>query len=233
MRVLLIEDDRSAARAVELMLKAQGVRVEIADCGEAGVELGEVYDYDLILLDLNLPDMNGIEVLRELRRGRVGTPVMIVSATAEVDAKVKAFAGGADDYMVKPLHKDELIARLRAVVRRSQGHAQSIIKVGDIEINMDAKMVHVSGRHVHVTGREYQILELLALRKGKTLSKEVFLDNLYGGMDEPGAKIIDVFICKLRKKLSIATDGKHNIETVWGGGYALREPGDLLMQSAA
>ena len=233
MRVLLIEDDRAAARSVELMLKAQGVRVEIADCGETGIELGEVYDYDLILLDLNLPDMPGVEVLRELRRSKVATPVMILSGSAEVEAKVKAFAGGADDYMVKPLHKDELIARLRAVVRRSQGHAQSIIKVGDIEINMDAKVVHVNGRHVHLTGREYQILELLALRKGKTLTKDVFLDNLYGGMDEPGAKIIDVFICKLRKKLSIATDGKHNIETVWGGGYALREPGDLLLQSAA
>lgn len=233
MRVLLIEDDRAAARSVELMLKAQGVRVEFAECGETGIELGEVYDYDLILLDLNLPDMTGVEVLRELRRGRVATPVMIVSGSAEVEAKVKAFAGGADDYMVKPLHKDELVARLRAVVRRSQGHAQSIIKVGDIEINMDAKVVHVNGRHVHLTGREYQILELLALRKGKTLTKDIFLDNLYGGLDEPGAKIIDVFICKLRKKLANASDGKHHIETVWGGGYALREPGDLLMQSAA
>ncbi|MBI1199848.1 MAG: response regulator [Phenylobacterium sp.] len=233
MRVLLVEDDRTTARSIELMLQASGFVVEKADRGEDGVDLGEVYDYDLILLDLNLPDMSGLDVLRALRRGKVGTPIIILSGTAEIAAKVKALSLGADDYMTKPFHKDELIARLRAVIRRSQGHAESKITIGDMIIDLDAKMVLVNGQRVHLTGREYQTLELLALRKGKTLTKDVFLSSLYGGIDEPGAKIVDVFICKLRKKLAPFTDGRHVIETVWGGGYALREATDPPVSTAA
>jgi two-component system cell cycle response regulator CtrA len=149
---------------------------------------------------------------------------MILSGTGEIDTKVKGFGGGADDYMTKPFHKDELVARIHAVVRRSKGHAQSVIKTGDVTVNLDAKTVEVNGHRVHLTGKEYQMLELLSLRKGTTLTKEMFLNHLYGGMDEPELKIIDVFICKLRKKLASATHGKHYIETVWGRGYVLRDP---------
>jgi two-component system cell cycle response regulator CtrA len=223
MRVLLIEDDRMMARSIELMLAASGFIVEKADTGEDGIDLGEVYDYDCIVLDLSLPDMGGLDVLRTLRRGKTVTPIMVLSGTAEIASKIKALSLGADDYMTKPFHKDELVARLRAVIRRSKGHAQSQIVIGDMSIDLDAKMVHVNGVRIHLTGREYQTLELLALRKGKTLTKDIFLSSLYGGMDEPGAKIVDVFICKLRKKLAPATDGRHVIETVWGGGYVLRE----------
>ena len=141
-------------------------------------------------------------------------------------------SAGADDYVAKPFHKDELTARLRAVIRRSVGHADSVITVGDISLNIDAKVVHVCGQRVHLTGREYQTLELLALRRGKILKKDVFLNNLYGGMDEPGGKIIDVFICKLRQKLATASDRQH-IETVWGGGYVMRDPDDVLSSRAA
>jgi two-component system cell cycle response regulator CtrA len=223
MRVLLIEDDRMMARSMELMLQAGGFVVENTGTGEDGVDLSEVYEYDVIVLDLNLPDMSGLDVLRSVRRGRNPTPVMVVSGTQEIESKIKALSLGADDYLTKPFHKDELIARLRAVIRRTKGHAQSLITIGDMVIDLDAKVVHVNGQRVHLTGREYQTLELLALRKGKTLTKEVFLSSLYGGQDEPGAKIVDVFICKLRKKLAPATDGRHVIETVWGGGYMLRE----------
>jgi two-component system cell cycle response regulator CtrA len=215
------------------MLGAGGFIVEKADRGEDGVDLGEVYDYDCILLDLNLPDMSGLDVLRTLRRGKVATPVVILSGTAEIDQKVKALSLGADDYMTKPFHKDELIARLRSVIRRSKGHAASEITIGDMTIDLDAKIVHVNGVRIHLTGREYQTLELMALRKGKTLTKDIFLSSLYGGMDEPGAKIVDVFICKLRKKLAPATDGRHVIETVWGGGYVLREADDPRAATAA
>ncbi|MFZ5721157.1 MAG: response regulator transcription factor [Pseudomonadota bacterium] len=233
MRVLLIEDDRMMARSIELMLAAGGFIVEKTDSGEDGVDLSEVYDYDLIVLDLSLPDMSGLDVLRTLRRGRNGTPILVLSATSEIDAKVKALSLGADDYMTKPFHKDELIARLRAVIRRSQGHAQSVITIGDMVIDLDSKMVHVNGQRIHLTGREYQTLELLALRKGKTLTKDVFLSGLYGGVDEPGSKIVDVFICKLRKKLAPTTDGRHIIETVWGGGYCLRETAETAGRTAA
>jgi two-component system cell cycle response regulator CtrA len=201
--------------------------------GEEGVDLGKIYDYDLILLDLNLPDMSGMDVLRQLRLARINTPIMILSGSAEIDTKVKTFGGGADDYLTKPFHKDELVARIHAVVRRSKGHAQSVINTGDITVNLDAKTVEVGGSRVHLTGKEYQMLELLSLRKGTTLTKEMFLNHLYGGMDEPELKIIDVFICKLRKKLAAATHGAHYIETVWGRGYVLRDPHESSAVSAA
>jgi two-component system cell cycle response regulator CtrA len=233
MRVLLIEDDSSTAQSIELMLKSEGFNVYTTDLGEEGVDLGKLYDYDIILLDLNLPDMPGYEVLKMLRVAKIGTPVLILSGTADIDAKVRGFGSGADDYMTKPFHKDELIARINAIVRRSKGHSQSVIKTGDITVNLDAKTCEVEGQRVHLTGKEYQMLELLSLRKGTTLTKEMFLNHLYGGMDEPELKIIDVFICKLRKKLAAATDGQHYIETVWGRGYVLRDPDEARATAAA
>ncbi|HEX5264145.1 MAG TPA: response regulator transcription factor [Phenylobacterium sp.] len=232
MRVLLIEDDRSTARSVQLLLTAEKFNVEIAAEGEEGLELAQTYDYDVILLDLNLQDMSGMDVLRGLRRAGGKTPVVMLTGSTDVGVKVRAFSGGADDYIVKPFHKDEMVARLRAVIRRSSGHADSTITIGDITINLDARLVHVNGHRVHLTGKEYQTLELLALRRGKTLHKDVFLTSLYGGMDEPGGKIIDVFICKLRQKLASATSRQH-IETVWGGGYVMRDPDEIGARPAA
>jgi two-component system cell cycle response regulator CtrA len=225
MNILIVEDDATTARTLSLLLQSEGFQTFTADLGEEGVDLGKVYDYDLILLDLNLPDMSGMDVLRQLRLGKINTPVMILSGSSEIETKVKTFTVGADDYLTKPFHKDELIARVQAVVRRSKGHAQSVIKTGDIVVNLDDKSVEVNGVRVHLTGKEYQMLELLSLRKGSTLTKEMFLNHLYGGMDEPELKIIDVFICKLRKKLVAVTNGQNYIETVWGRGYVLREPG--------
>ncbi|HEY5083428.1 MAG TPA: response regulator transcription factor [Rhizomicrobium sp.] len=226
MRVLLIEDDSSMARSIELMLRSEGLNVYTTDLGEEGIDLGKLYDYDIIVLDLQLPDMSGFEVLKALRVAKVQTPVLILSGNAIVEAKVKALGFGADDYMTKPFHKDELVARIQAVVRRSKGHSQSVIITGKLTVNLDAKTVEVDSQRVHLTGKEYQMLELLSLRKGTTLTKEMFLNHLYGGMDEPELKIIDVFICKLRKKLAAAIDGDNYIETVWGRGYVLRDPQD-------
>jgi two-component system cell cycle response regulator CtrA len=170
--------------------------------------------------------MSGFEVLRSLRVSKVKTPTLILSGLAGIEDKVKGFGFGADDYMTKPFHKDELVARIHAIVRRSKGHAQSVVQSGDLLVNLDAKTTEVNGTRVYLTGKEYQVLELLSLRKGMTISKEMFLNHLYGGMDEPELKIIDVFICKLRKKLATASGGKDYIETVWGRGYMLREPTD-------
>jgi two-component system cell cycle response regulator CtrA len=224
MRVLLIEDDSATAQSIELMLKTESFNIYTTDLGEEGVDLGKLYDYDIILLDLNLPDMSGYEVLRTLRVARVKTPILILSGLAGIEDKVRGLGFGADDYLTKPFHKDELIARIQAIVRRSKGHAQSVIETGELLVNLDQKTVEVEGQRVHLTGKEYQMLELLSLRKGTTLTKEMFLNHLYGGMDEPELKIIDVFICKLRKKLAQATKGDHFIETVWGRGYVLRDP---------
>lgn len=224
MRVLLVEDDPATSRSIELMLSHANFNVYCTDMGEDAVELGKLYDYDLILLDLNLPDMTGLDVLRQIRVARVSTPILILTGEDNTDTKLKGFGSGADDYLTKPFHREELVARIHAIIRRSQGHAQSVIQTGQIAVNLDAKTVEAGGRPVHLTGKEYQILELLSLRKGTTLTKEMFLNHLYGGMDEPELKIIDVFICKLRKKLAEATNGDNYIETVWGRGYVLRDP---------
>ena len=226
MRVLLIEDDSATARSVSLMLKSAGFNVYTTDLGEEGIDLSKIYDYDIILLDLNLPDMSGFEVLRSLRLSRVKTPTLILSGLAGIEDKVKGFGFGADDYMTKPFHKDELVARIHAIVRRSKGHAQSVVQSSDLVVNLDTKTTEVNGARVYLTGKEYQMLELLSLRKGMTISKEMFLNHLYGGMDEPELKIIDVFMCKLRKKLATASGGKNYIETVWGRGYVMRQPTD-------
>jgi len=233
MRVLMVEDDSATAQSIELMLKAEGFNVYQTDLGQEGGELAKLYDYDIILLDLNLPDMSGYQVLRTLRISRIKTPILILTGLGGIDDKVRGLGFGADDYMTKPFHKDELIARIHALVRRSKGHAQSVITVGDLVVNLDAKTVQISGERLYFTAKEYTILELLALRKGTIITKEMFLNHLYGGLDEPGEKIIDVFICKLRRKLSNASHGVNYIETMWGRGFMLREPDETETKISA
>lgn len=224
MRVLLVEDDSSTAKTVELALRAEGFVVDTTDMGEDGIEIGRLYDYDIIILDLMLPDMDGYEVLRRLRASHISTPILILSGLNEISDKVKGLGFGADDYLTKPFNKNELTARVQAIIRRSKGHAESIVRTGRMVVNLQAHTVEIDGKPLRLTGKEYAILELLSLRKGATLTKEMFLNHLYGGMDEPELKIIDVFVCKLRKKISDALDGDNYIETVWGRGYVLRDP---------
>src|SRR6478736_423966 len=224
MRVLLVEDDSATAASIELMLKKESFIIDTTDLGEDGLEIGKLYDYDIIILDLMLPDIDGYEVLRRLRAARVRTPILILSGLGELDHKLKGLGFGADDFLTKPFDRRELIARIQAIVRRSKGHSESTIRTGKLIVNLDSRIVTVDDHPLHLTAKEYGILELLSLRKGTTLTKEMFLNHLYGGMDEPELKIIDVFVCKLRKKLSEATGGKHDIETVWGRGYVLRDP---------
>ncbi len=224
MRVLLVEDDTATAQSIEIMLRSESYVCDSTDMGEDGLEIGKLYDYDIIVLDLMLPDMDGYEVLRRLRAARVKTPILILSGLNGLDDKIKGLGVGADDYLTKPFDKRELIARIQAIVRRSKGHSDSVIQTGKLTVNLDTRTVEVNKQPLHLTGKEYGILELLSLRKGTTLTKEMFLNHLYGGMDEPELKIIDVFVCKLRKKLSAATTGENYIETVWGRGYVLRDP---------
>jgi len=226
MRALLIEDDIATAQSIELMLKSESINVYTSYVGEEGIDLGKLYDYDIILLDLNLPDMSGFEVLRTLRVSKVKTPILVLSGLAGIEGKCKALDLGADDYMTKPFHKDELVARIHAIVHRCQGHAQSVIQIGELVLNLDTKTIEICGARVNFTGKEYKMLELLMLHKDRPVTKEMFLNHLYGGMDEPEAKIVDVFICKMRKKLTNASSGKNFIETIWGRGYVLREPND-------
>jgi len=233
MRVLLIEDDSVTTRSIELMFRSESFDACVSHVGAEGSDLAKLYDYDIILLDLVLADMSGYEVLRTLRVAKIKTPILVLSGLAATKDKVKAFGLGADDYMTKPFHKDELIARIRAVVRRSQGYALSVVQSGDLTVNLDHRTVEVDGTRVNLTTTEYRILEHLSLRKGTPLTKEMILHQLYGGIDEPANKIIDVFICKLRKKLALASAGKNYIETIWGRGYALRQTSEDELEAFA
>ncbi len=223
MRILLIEDDSATAKSLTNTLKSEGFVVDCTDLGEDGLEIGKLYEYDLIVLDLMLPDMDGFELLRRLRAAQVKTPVLVLSGLSDTEDKVKGFGFGADDYLTKPFSKSELLARVHAIVRRSRGHSDSVIRAGRLVISLQNRTACVDNVIVNLTGKEYAILELLALRKGATLTKEMFLNHLYGGMDEPELKIIDVFICKLRRKLGEALGDDSIIETVWGRGYVLRD----------
>ncbi len=224
MRILLIEDDGAMARGVKLMLTRAGFDVDVAGLGEDGVTLGLEGRYQIAILDLQLPDMSGLDVLKTLRAAKVDMPVLILSGGASLDAKVNALKAGADDYLTKPFHEDELIARIHAVLRRSETHADCVVTTGKLTVNLAAKTAEACGTAIGLTTKEYELLEFLSLRKGITLTKCAILARLYGGRDEPEQKIIDVFICKLRKKLAAANNGEHYIKTVWGRGYELHDP---------
>jgi two-component system, cell cycle response regulator CtrA len=223
MRVLLVEDDTSTARSIELALASEGIICDTCELGQEGLEVGKLYDYDLIILDLILPDIDGYEVLLRLRSAKIKIPVLILSGLSGADQKIKGLGFGADDYLTKPFNRGELIARIQAIVRRSKGHSESVLRFDKVTVNLDTRIVEVDSTPVHLTSKEYAILELLAMRRGTVLTKEMFLNHLYGGIDEPELKIIDVFVCKLRKKLSDASNGTNYIETVWGRGYMLKE----------
>lgn len=227
MRILLIEDEALVSKSIQQMLALERYEVTAADLGETGLSLARQNQYDLIVLDLQLPDMTGIDILRVLRDGEIHTPVLVLSGTDSPDVKVRALKSGADDYLTKPFHRDELIARIRAVVRRAQSSVSSVIQVGKIIVDLDAKLVSVNGVEIDLTTKEYEILKLLSQRKGMTLSKEIILNQLYGGMDVPNEKIVDVFICKLRKKLGSEIDASAYIKTVWARGYELRDPTEV------
>lgn len=223
MRVLLIEDESSTAKSIELALAAEGMVCDTASLGQEGEELSKFYDYDIVILDLMLPDIDGYEVLLRLRAAKIKIPVLILSGLSSVEQKIKGLNHGADDYLTKPFNRAELVARIQAVVRRSKGHSESVVRFDKVSVNFDTRAVMVSGVPVHLTNKEYAMFELLVMRRGSVLSKETFLNHLYGNVDEPEMKIIDVFICKLRKKLADASGGTNYIATVWGRGYMLKD----------
>jgi len=222
MQVLVVESQAAAAKSLELLLNAEGHAAFVTDSGEEACDLARIYDYDAIFLAGDLDDMTGLQALRALRTRKVAAPVIMLG-DSNVEARVEALAAGADDIMTRPFHKAELLARLTAVVRRSRGHAEAILRTGPIALNLATRQAEVAGQPIHLTPSEYKMLELFSLRKNMTLSKEQCLNHLYNGMSEPEPKIIDVFVCKLRKKIAAANGGDAQIETVWGGGYMLRD----------
>jgi two-component system cell cycle response regulator CtrA len=222
-RALLIEDDKASAASTELDLAAEGIICDTVEFGLEGIDMAKLYDYDVIILDLMLSDVDGYEVLLRLRALKIRIPVLILSGLSDIDKKIKGLGYGADDYLTKPFNNKELIARIKAIVRRSKGHSESVIRFDKLSINLDTRTVEIDGKAVHLTNKEYAILELLVMRKGTVIMKEMFLNHLYGGVEEPEIKIIDVFVCKLRTKLKKKSGGVDYIETVWGRGYMLKD----------
>lgn len=223
MRILLIEDDLVAAKGTSLMLKSVGAVVDHSDTGEEGLELARHYDYDIVVLDLMLPDIEGYEVVRRLRVSRNDTPVLILSGPLRPEVRAKGLNLGADDFITKPFDTAEFVALLRAIVRRNKGFSHPLLRVGPLQLDLNAHEVSVNGQAMTFTVTEYAMLELLAVHKGVSVSRETFLDHLYGGIDEPAMKSLDVVICKLRKKLA-AAGADDIIITVRGRGYLLRDP---------
>ena len=223
MRILLIEDDKTVSQNISLILKRENMVVDASYLGEDGIEDARLYDYDLVLLDLVLPDMDGYEIVRRLRAMHISTPILVLSGLSTPDKKVKALVSGADDYVTKPFDSRELVARINALVRRSKGFSENIIRTGGMEVNLNSKIVTIEGKTLRLTSKEYSLFELLALRKGTTINKEQFLNHLYGGMDEPEMKIIDVFLCKIRRKIEDISPKEEYIQTVWGRGYILKD----------
>ena len=209
-----------------MLLRKRGFAVRTAASGAEALTILRKETVELIILDIMMPGISGIDACAALREWSTA-PVLFLSARSQESDKDLAYRSGGDDYLTKPFDKSELLARIQAVVRRSKGHSNSVIRTGNVEVNLDTQTVTVGTKTLHLTGKEYGIMELLSLRKGSTLNKDQFLNHLYGGIDEPELKIIDVFICKLRKKLEKASGGKNYIETVWGRGYVLRDPDEV------
>lgn len=234
MRVLMVDDDHAASRGLAVLLEEAGMVTDGVDTGGEALDLVRRNHYDLIVLDLTLPDVDGCELIRRMRLARIDVPVLVLSGLSRAEVRVQALGAGADDFMVKPFDRGELIARVQAAVRRHKARRQAVVRVGSVGLNLETREVTVTGTPVRLTGKEFAILELLTLRMGTTLSKETLLSHLYGEMDEPDSKIIDVFVCKLRRKLALA-GAPDFVGTVWGLGYTVRDPrhADVMETSLA
>ena len=222
MNILIVEDDQIISDALALILKEGGYNSFRASDINSALNEMKYSNADGVILDLNLPDGDGTRLVRLIRKIYNPVPILVVSGNSSVDQRINALGAGADGYLTKPFNKHELLAHLGAIMRRTHGHASSIINVGNLEIDLNKHFAAINDVPVSLTHKEYQILHLLSVRKGAILNKDIFLSHLYGRIDEPESKIIDVFICKLRKKLERSGLKDAQIQTIWGQGYVLR-----------
>lgn len=222
MRALLIDADAAEARALARALLDAGIHCERAEEGDDAVQIAALYDFDAILLDPSMHDADGAQLLRRLRRAGIAAPIVALPKAATLDGLLHAFAMGADDCIERSRDSREIVARIRAVVRRSRGHADSRIVIHSLTVDTSSRTVEADGQPIHVTEKEYRLLELLTLRRGQFVPRETIADYLYGGLRGPASKVIDVFVSNLRKKLAAACRGEQFIESERGRGYVMR-----------
>ncbi len=223
MRLLVVTDPLSLSNVTD-GLKQKGFFIEQIETGREALEFCKSYTYDALIIDADHSDDEAITILSVLRMADIVIPTIIISECESADICVRALEAGADDYIRKPVQTSEIVARLHAHIRRANGHNHNKLNYGPIEIDLKAHQAFVGGVRAKLTNKEYQMLELLCLKRGNVVSKIAFLDRLYGGHKEPEMKIIDVFICKLRKKLEDYYKVDSLIQTVWGRGYRLALP---------
>lgn len=220
MRLLVVEDDKDLNRQIVTALEQAGYAVDRAFDGEDGGYLGETEPYDAIVLDLGLPMVDGVTVLQQWRRAGKTMPVLILTARDRWSDKVAAFDAGADDYVVKPFHVEELLARLRALLRRAAGHATSEISCGPVRVDTRASRVLVDGQPIKLTSHEYRLLAYLMHHQGRVVSRGELVEHLYDQDFDRDSNTIEVFVGRLRKKLGVEV-----IQTIRGLGYVLAAPG--------
>jgi two-component system, cell cycle response regulator CtrA len=220
-RILLVQGYPAEKISRTTVLETAGYIVDDALDAVEAFECLAVYEYDIVVLDRLPAQLDACKIIRQIRARHIDTPVLLLTAWVTDNSAVMALRAGADDVLTHPIADEELIARIEAIIRRRGGHAQSTLQVGSVSIEMDSHKVIVGGGHMHIANREFSVLLLLALRQGKVVTKEHILNALYTGLDDPQSRIIEVFICHLRKKLArLAADV--TIETVHGIGYVLR-----------
>jgi two-component system OmpR family response regulator len=221
-RVLVVEDDRTVGQFVERGLTEQGMQVELVGDGREGLERATAGEFDLIVLDLRLPSLPGVEVLRTLRDRGITTPVLVLTAQDAVESKVQALRSGADDYVTKPFAFEELLARVEAVARRPKAIAPPTLKVADLEIDTGSREIRRAGRLLDVTPKEYAVLEYLARNRGRVMSRTLITEYAWGYHFDPGTNVVDVVINRLRKKVDQAFS-RRLIHTVRGVGYVMKD----------
>lgn len=217
MRVLIVEDEPLLLEAIAKCLREEGYAVDTAQDGEEGLYKAQAWDYNLVVLDIMLPRLDGWSVLKELRKSR-RTPVLVLTARDALQDRVRGLDGGADDYLVKPFERDELLARARAIIRRSSGKAHCVLRIGGVTIDTASRTVEKDGREVALTAREYSLVEILALNQGKLMTRTMLYEQLCDETDDTLSKVIEVHVSHLRRKL-----GKDFITTRRGHGYMIED----------
>ena len=220
----MVDDDVNVGNKIASFLRSDGSFVDVVDNGEEALSYAKVCSYDIVLVDIVMPGMDGHQMIKNFRRHGIDVPVTVISGISQTKEKVRAISSGADDFVTKPFDNDELLARIKAVVRRSRGFSHKIVQCGPLTLDTECHEASINGHQLHLTNKEYAMIELLVLRQGMMVTKEMFLNHLYGGLDEPEVKIIDVFVCKIRKKLSKLGAPESLLLTVWGKGYMIKNP---------